>query len=100
LLGKLAESSDQTEKDLVSIVKVFVGKPDIKTAFADNKENYEDLKKKLDKLNDYKKGDKYKNLGTEEKKAFELLVKTVGERVEELKKHGQTSNPTDPGKSF
>ena len=63
-----------------SIIK----KPDIKTAFVDSKDSYNELKGKLDKLEKYKKTSEYGKLISDDKKAFDSLLEKVKERIDEL----------------
>jgi len=99
LMKKFFDGS-QSEKDLVPILKIFIKKANVESNFS-TENDLKELKEKLDKLNEYKKGSDYGKLDSTHKTTFDALVKEIETKVEALDKQFNTSNnPTDDKGGF
>jgi len=87
LRAKFAESSVQEEKDLAPVLQTFIEKYDVENNFSDeSKDEYKDLKEKLEKLKKYQKGENYKKLDSDEKTFFNTLVSSLEDKVKKMEK--------------
>jgi len=99
--GKLAESSEHKEKDLALILDKFIKEPHIESQLSiSSKETYSDLKEKLGKLKEYQASENYKKLSSEQRTAFESLVKDLGKKIDEKKSEYDKESTSDPKKPF
>lgn len=99
LAGKLAESSVQEEKDLAKVVAIFIEKANIDSSFS-GETDYKALEENFKKLEKYKSGSNYKNLGADEKTAFDKLFEEVKNKVNKMAKDFKKENKEEPKKPF